>query len=316
MDFYSNKKLDLLKISNLFEDSFGQKFNSDYWKWRFLSNPNSLDSLISYLEEEDFLTAYYAVSPMTINIGETQYKVALSNMTMTHPNHQGRGYFKKLANSLYDKLKSEVYIGIYGFANQNSHYGFRKYLNWNDLAVLNNFTVKAIEFRGSLVSKDFNVTYSIEPISLETLKRVAGYSYSETGISISRDYSNLKWRFLDNPSNHYYSLSINIDTIEVLVIFKKYLNSIDIMEVFYNTQDIDLKNTYLMLGFNHFLSKNYDKINIWSNLYSKEHLTLEKHGFKKEGFSTYFGFIPFTTDHKEVLDIKNWHYRFCDSDVY
>jgi GNAT superfamily N-acetyltransferase len=317
MDFYSNKKIELGKISNLFEKSFNQNFDKEYWEWRFLSNPNSQETLISYIEEDNILLAYYAVTPMKIEIkGKGTFKVALSNMTMTHPEHQGKGYFKKLAKALYSELDGKGYIGVYGFANQNSHYGFRKYLNWQDLSVLNNFGVNNGDFRSFLLSSTKKPEISTSELSIDCLKKINSFSFTEKPVLISRDFKNLKWRFYDNPSNQYYSLNIKVESTELIVIYKKYMNSVDVMEVFYNSDNEELKYFSLMKGFEYLFKNGFERINIWSNLYSFEHLILEKFGFKKEGFSTYFGFIPLKDKFEELLDVKNWHFRFTDSDVY
>jgi len=317
INLYSEKKIDIYKISNLFSKSFNKKFDDKYWQWRFLSNPNKEEIFISYIENNNQLVAYYAVSPMTINIeNKGEFKVALSNMTMTHPDYQGRGYFKSLANNLYSELKSKGFIGVYGFANQSSHYGFRKYFNWKDLAILNNFCVSKENFRNFLLQKKEDLNVFIEKITTETLKKIESYSFSSSEISIKRDYNNLKWRFYDNPTNQYLSLTIKSDNLEVIIIYKKFIKSIDIMEIFCNTENIELKSINLMFAFDMLLSQHCEKINIWSNLYSFEHLMLEKFGFTNDTFNTYFGFIPFTSQHKELLNIENWHYRFCDSDVY
>lgn len=317
MEFYSNKKIEITKISELFQKSFNQSFNQDYWEWRFLKNPNSSETFIAYVEEGDLIAAYYAVSPCILSIkNRGEFNVALSNMTMTHPDFQGKGYFKKLAASLYDLLKSKKFIGVYGFANQNSHYGFRKYLNWVDLAELNNFEVLRENYRSNLISRNLDVKIDLQKTSTALLKKLATFYYNDKNISILRDYTNLNWRFIENPLNQYYTICVEADKFEIVLIFKTYFDSIDIMEIFCSEENQELKEKHLFIAFDYLFSIGKSKINIWTNIHSDEHLYLEKFGFKKNNFSTYFGFIPFTNNFDEVLDLKNWHFRFCDSDVY
>ena len=80
-----------------------------------LNNPISNKIYINYLLEGGKLVAYYAVSPCEIVINNKTYKVALSNMTMTHPSHSGKGYFKMLATALYQELKKDDFVAVYGF---------------------------------------------------------------------------------------------------------------------------------------------------------------------------------------------------------
>ena len=50
-------------------------------------------------------------------------------------------------------------------------------------------------------------------------------------------------------------------------------------------------------------------------LHTEEHLILEKIGFREETVTTHFGVIDFTGQ-DGISDIRNWHYRFLDSDLY
>ena len=40
--FYFEKALDIDKIADVFQLSFNQNFDYEYWKWRFLNNPNDI----------------------------------------------------------------------------------------------------------------------------------------------------------------------------------------------------------------------------------------------------------------------------------
>ena len=235
---------------------------------------------------------------------------------LKYPDYQGRGYFKKLANHLYNELKKDGFIGVFGFANQNSHYGFRKYLNWQDLAILNNFSVERTNFKTSIISQDIMSEHIVEELSEGIINRLENYYCSSASVILKRDAANLLWRFHKNPSNTYFVISHKIEDTEVSVIFKKYMNSIDVMEVFIKNEISEHNNNCFLLCIKTLLADYGNSINIWSNIYSNEHLLFEKIGFKKGAFSTYFGYIPFRNDIQEVFSIKNWHYRFCDSDVY
>jgi predicted N-acetyltransferase YhbS len=315
--FHSEHPLKAVDVSNLFQAAFGQQFDEKYWEWRFLHNPNATVAQIAYIKEGNAIVAYYAVSPVTVNIRDTAKQMALSNMTMTHPNHQGKGYFKLLAKALFQRLQEQGYVGVFGFANQNSHYGFRSYLNWNDLTALNNFVVTPSNFRSPREIDANTVVFETLAVNENTLQEMASmHSGNEAIVQTTRDYPNLKWRLLDIPSNVYFVLKVSqIDT-NIMVVYKPYEKSIDIMEVFSNALYSEVNNKLLIAAIGKLLQQATTGVNIWANLYSKEHLLLEKHGFKNTTFSTYFGLIPFTSSHPELLQLKNWHFRFYDSDVY
>ena len=315
VEIYHNKPLSLNLIAETFEASFNIKFDKESWEWRFLNNPNSEKTYISYIIENGVLASYYAVSPMKILINGKEEKIALSNMTMTHPNYRGKGYFKKLAQTLFDNLKENNFIGVFGFANHNSHYGFRKYLNWNDLSILNIFSIKPNEFRKIKV-QEYNIEFNIELVNNNnTLKNIESLATSDLNkIKIKRDLNNLEWRLKNNPSKEYKVQigKINNEVVSLLF-YKNYNHEIDVMEFFYvdSLNKIDLLNQCIY----DLIETTNSTINLWSNLHSEEHINLEKQGFQEVGFNTYFGIIPFT-ENKDILNIKNWHYRFIDSDIF
>ena len=317
IQLYFKKELSLKQINDTFIKSFNQKFNLEYWKWRFLQNPNNKKIYISYVIENDILASYYAVSPCTIYLNGIKHKIALSNMTMTHPDYQGKGYFKQVALGLYSKLKEDGFIGVYGFANKNSHYGFRKYLNWHDLAAINTFQVKQDSFRYFLLKMKDEFDFEVQKIADNKLDFIDNMVINKSIINLSRDKKNIRWRLSDNPDNKYFVLNIIKENQISGTLLFKYFNTeeVDIMEFFIDQNVYNIKSEIIGAGINYLLKDKAKKINIWSNLHSSEHLYLEKLGFNEKDFNTYFGVIPFVSD-SILLDVKNWHYRFFDSDVY
>ncbi|WP_299259077.1 GNAT family N-acetyltransferase [uncultured Aquimarina sp.] len=313
VEIFHHKSVSLELIKETFEASFNVDFDKEYWNWRFLKNPNNEKVFISYIIEDGVLAAYYAVSPMILSHGGSEYKVALSNMTMTHPDHRGKGYFKLLAGSLFDNLKEEGFIAVYGFANHNSHYGFRKYLNWQDLSALNIFSVIPQDYR-PIKNKDNSISFQIEKVSPELIKNISKLQAAESNqVLIKRDVDNMLWRLLDNPDNDYKALvGRKNGGIVSIMFFKEYNGEIDIMEFFYNMNNT---NNMVSLSVSELMEKYNAKINLWSNLHTEEHIGLEKLGFKETGFNTYFGVIPLI-ENEAILRYKNWHYRFLDSDIF
>jgi len=226
---------------------------------------------------------------------------------------RGKGYFKQLANSLFDNLKDNNFIGIFGFANHNSHYGFRKYLNWQDLSILNLFQVKPNQFRNIKII-DNGIKLSYEDLTDELITAISNLKVVNSNkIHIKRDSKNIEWRLKNNPSNVYKTQvgRLNNQIVSILL-YKKYKNEIDILEFFFsNIDNSELLNYHI----SNLITKFNSTINLWSNLHSLEHINLEKQGFQETNFNTYFGVIPFI-DNPKLVEYKNWHYRFIDSDIF
>jgi hypothetical protein len=317
-NIFWEKPIDIKLIRKSWEAAFKRSFPEGYWEWRFLNNPFDKNVKAAYVKCDGVLAAYYSVSPLEMRLPNGQLvKAGLMNMGFTHPDYQGKGYYIKINRLLHAKLKDEGYLCVFGFANQNSHYPYRKYLHWNDLSVTNDFCRSLIRFNELILEIPTSST-KIKKVDSTILEKASTLSACcEDLIHIPRVLKFLNWRILNNAVNNYeYYQVIKNDKIVAITIFKVYNNkSIDIMEFFYDSEIVKDKNDILIESLNYIQFHRKVDINIWSNLHSEEHLVLEKNGFMETKFSTYFGVIKFKGE-AGLLKYKNWHYRFIDSDVY
>lgn len=312
---YNDKPLSVDLIRSTFEASFKQKFDDQYWKWRFLTNPVSSKIYIAYILDGSTLAAYYAVSPVIISDGNQQYKFALSNMTMTHPDHQGKGYFKQLAAKLYDELKADGFDGIVGFANHNSHYGFKTHLGWKDLSALMLFQS---DKNSSTIQTLKSVSFVDSELNAESLSKLQNFKCTHAGkLRFNRNTEWLKWRLIDIPNKKYRVLfQVENNNTVAATVYKVYGTEIDVMEHFNTAEITESEKLRIEYSIGFFQNQYKGVINLWSNIHDQEHLVLEKLGFKETSFSTYFGIIPFTERSEALTNFSKWHFRFIDSDVF
>lgn len=312
---YNDSPLSVDLIRSTFEAAFKQKFDAHYWNWRFLNNPVSSKTYIAYILDGSTLAAYYAVSPVIITDGNQQYKFALSNMTMTHPDHQGKGYFKQLATKLYDELKADGFDGVIGFANHNSHYGFKKHLGWKDLSALMLFQS---DKNSVAIKVPDSISFLDADLNPENLSKLKEFKVSNTGkFHCNRNPDWLKWRLLDIP-NKVYRILLQVENGKTVAatVYKVYGTEIDLMEHFNSAEITESEKLRIEYSIGFFQNKYKGVINLWSNIHDQEHLALEKSGFKETSFSTYFGIIPFTERSEALTNFSKWHFRFIDSDVF
>ena len=283
--FFDEEPVQLEKIKVTYELAFHTTFNSKYWKWRFLNNPFSTKTQIAYILDKNVLAAFYAVCPTELLVNGIKKKSALSLMTMTHPKYSGRGLFRTLAHALFEKLKMDDFVSVFGFANVNSHYGFRKYLGWKDLVPIYNLQADMIK----PIDQIFN--YKIGDVDENIIDMIGELKTEKAVFSFSRSIEFLKWRLIENPNNQYKYCIVSLNhQVESIAIYKEYGESIDIMEIFYNS-NFD-QHILMQSVFYHLLDSLKIKINYWSNFNSNEHLFLEKIGFKPHAFNSYFGVVP------------------------
>lgn len=114
-------------LSNIFSNP--KLFTTDYLKWQYADNPDG--AIVGFNAWADnSLVAHYVTQPLQANINGQLKKGLLSLNTATHPIHQGKGLFIKLAHATYNYAAQNGYDFVIGVANQNSVHGFTKKLGF------------------------------------------------------------------------------------------------------------------------------------------------------------------------------------------
>lgn len=118
----------------LFEMSYGQssKFSERYLHWLYEENPHGRAvGFDAYLDGE--LAAHYVTIPRLYRVGGEDILGLLSVNTATHPNHQRRGLFTRLAVATYEHAAAHGYKYVLGVANAQSIHGFLHKLEFERL---------------------------------------------------------------------------------------------------------------------------------------------------------------------------------------
>ena len=107
--------------------------------------------------------AYYGVFPCLVEFQGKKILAAQSGDTMTHPLHQGKGLFTKLAKMTYELAKKEGVEFIFGFPNKNSYPGFVKKLNWVHKENIRTYRIKisTIPFAKAMKKMKMNNVYNV-----------------------------------------------------------------------------------------------------------------------------------------------------------
>lgn len=101
-------------------------FEVGMFKQWYLNNPmGKVISFNAFYGEE--LVAHYACIPYKMEVDGRVVLGLLDMATVTHPDHRGKGLFKKLALTTYDYAKEQSFEFVLGVANANSFPGYMKY---------------------------------------------------------------------------------------------------------------------------------------------------------------------------------------------
>lgn len=121
----------LAQYVKLFESVFppGSRFTVPYLEWLYQTNPDG--QVIGFdAWENGTLAAHYACIPSLVELEGQVIRAMLSLNTATHPLHQGKGLFTKLALLTYEKAAAQGIQAVYGVANANSTPGFVRKLGF------------------------------------------------------------------------------------------------------------------------------------------------------------------------------------------
>lgn len=301
-------------ILELFRLSFGKELSKEVWSWRYDNNPFYDKKIISLMWDGEVLAGHYAISPVEIKHNGNIYLTALSMTTMTHPSYRGKGIFPILAKSVYDKAFNNHSVSlIWGFPNNNSHYGFVKKLNWADYLHIPMLSLSNFDRLGAVQIEGFE----IDDFSNWNLEAKITSSSGYMGINKTSRYMN--WRFIENPTTKYAAFSLGKDSGEFLI-YKKYINTssqnkeVDIVD-FNIIPDKNTTFQYINQLLARLQGEKIEKVNIWVPLNSLNYQFFELIGFTPGEPVTYFGGLE-NPKRNSGLQPSNWSFSMCYSDVF
>jgi GNAT superfamily N-acetyltransferase len=103
-------------------DATLDSFESDYLRWLYCDNPMG-DPVGFDAYAGDELAAHYGAVPIAATFEGRPAKGLLSLNTATHPTHQGKGLFTRVAEETYARARELGYEFVVGVSNANSTHG-------------------------------------------------------------------------------------------------------------------------------------------------------------------------------------------------
>ena len=117
------------KIVEIF-NSNGILKQSEHLKWQYIHNPGGGSYTSVAVSETDENASIYSMFRTKVKVDGELVTACQSLDTLTDAKHRGQGLFKKLANNVYDRARTDGVSLVYGFPNENSAPGFFGSLGW------------------------------------------------------------------------------------------------------------------------------------------------------------------------------------------
>jgi GNAT superfamily N-acetyltransferase len=302
-------------ILALFKKSFGQEMSPAYWKWRFQDNPHGREC-ISLMWDGEVLAGHYAVSPLVMLVEGEEVLASLSMTTMTHPDYAGRGIFTTLAEELYSRIHQQGGVAaVWGFPNNNSHYGLVKNLRWKNIGLLPTFSLPLSRLKGGGDAAITGGVQKFQPGHEQAFRNSLAFE-----ISTLRSAAYLQWRYLDNPQHRYEVFEFREGEKYYFAVAKLYRPQnqpveIDVTELVFPADGPLLSALFAALR-DHYQDASPSRINLWLPLDDPKHLLLEKLGFANSLPLTYWGIRDFSGKLSGAEDLRRWNFSLGDSDIY
>lgn len=303
--------------------------SASLWNWKHEQNPFGA-SFVLLAEENDALIGLRAFMQWQWKWNNTIYKAIRAVDTATHPDHQGKGIFKKLTLQQLELCKQQGIHFVFNTPNDQSRPGYLK-MGWVQqgrmplkLKVLNPIALAyALAFKkGKAASgaEDPTPAQTWDPRVFDLMNKYEGKS-DHLNTVLSSSY--IRWRYADNPLFRYNYFTDFEDFLLIGRIkphsFTKELRLVDCM--FFNNSSSDRRiNSKISKLVLPYCKKN--KIQVIS--FSGQQYQLNRSALNWMGMLPVQPRGPIVTlrdlnmheQFPELLDIKNWGYSLGDMELF
>lgn len=200
-------KSDIAEIVQVLKMSLGETdlpLSEEIWNYKHVNNPFG-ESLVLVAEENNKIIGLRAFMRWQWTCNTKIYNTFRAVDTATHPQHQGKGVFKKLTLKAVELAKKEGDHFVFNTPNDQSRPGYLK-MGWE---VVDNIVVSfqpGYRSFWKLKSKGFSYKVDIQAND-EDLKKLCSVWNSnlkaDKKIFTSKTPAFLKWRYQNNPLQDY-----------------------------------------------------------------------------------------------------------------
>ncbi len=208
---------DIPAIVNLLKQSLGESLmpkSEKYWRWKHLENPFGKSPVLVCWEGNTLTGVRAFMRWQWIHQGKVIRAVRAVD-TATHPDHQGKGIFKKLTLSLVDTCTRDGDQFVFNTPNKQSKPGYLK-MGWEEAGKLpvSMRVEKPLSILLNLVKQQpaspdqdrTKINYYLQHADLESL--LVEHHQQQTKINTNTSVTYLKWRYGNVPVARYLAIGV------------------------------------------------------------------------------------------------------------
>lgn len=301
------------EFCKLYQQCFTGNINKEIVSWRYLENPINELLMCVAINDEGEIIGNTAASPTEVVINGQIKRIGISMNLMVSPKYQGKGIVFELVNRLYNYMESQGYIGVIGFPNYLSNPIFEK--NFGRRVIYEIPTLSIEIERHNILNIPTNTNV------LEDDRFLLDYKFCEIKsrkIFLRKNKKYLRWRYSENPTNKYKNFVIisNSTDVQSYLICKEYHEQINVVDFYFKDSEDSITLINKVLEYANYYKK--EKITVWAQVGTAEHMIFQNFGFKNQYPITYFSGKVFNDNNTNNLfyDYRSWIINMGDNNVY
>jgi len=174
------------------------------WRYKHIENPFGKSLILVAIENHEII-GVRALMQWKWQLGGDEFNSLRAVDTATHPEHQGKGVFKKLTLRAIEIAKEQGFNFIFNTPNSQSFPGYIK-MGWEEINKLKIRVVPINPFRwlGDKIVPSYHVSYKSSSIQKKELIEKYNYLKKQSDDLFTLKSSEyLFWRYENNPMQQY-----------------------------------------------------------------------------------------------------------------
>ena len=301
---------DIDAIISVLQASLGEsllKKSVQIWNFKHIDNPFGISTVL-VAEENVQLIGVRAFMQWRWQLGEDVWISYRAVDTATHPNHQGKGIFKKLTLQALDEIQRKSDCFVFNTPNDQSRPGYLK-MGWQEVGKIKAALIPTFFYALPFLFSKKNGENSLTLVQLETLCEIHRRNLAAKNVIFTpKSAQYLRWRYEENPLQSYFVQSTADFYVVMYVKKHRFFNELRVVEVLSNDNSNSAIRKIIV---NHAVKNTCWLITVAD----KSLFNIRFYG----NFGPKLTFKPLTQENlfiNKALFISNWKYSLGDLELF
>lgn len=301
---------DIPQILEVLKASLGEtssKKTEEVWRYKHIQNPFG-KSLVLIAEEAGMIIGVRAFMRWKWQKGDKIFSAFRAVDTATHPEHQGKGIFKKLTLKALEIGKERGDHLVFNTPNDQSKPGYLK-MGWKEVGKLRTTLLPTNPIYWNNRKEFEAIHYDDQPIWCDLIKEWDRKLAAGGHVFTPKNSTFLSWRYLNNPLQQY---KVEMDKKMFLAGYIKERS---------NIKELRISELILSSEANRKVVKK--KIREWAKESGAHFISISSSfhtGLFITGIIGNFGpvltFKPLNSNNREFLNLDAWEYSLGDLELF